>query len=93
MGRAFAGDMFSATIAESGGIETGKEVFTRAEQDRRDRQLHLVDESGAQVPRDRRDAAHAPRAGGSWLGPAPQPSIGTAKRWTRSRAVVGLPGP
>ena len=53
--RVGSGGVFSTLITQRQRINTGKEVFTGAKEDRPDRDMQLVDESGLEVLPDRRD--------------------------------------
>src|SRR5437763_1164672 len=53
-------DVLAALIAELGSVDAGEKVFAGAEQDGGNRQVHLVDQSGAKILLDRGDPAAEP---------------------------------
>jgi hypothetical protein len=55
MRRVRRGHVFGALIAEPWGVDPGEKVFPRAEEDRGNRKVHFVDESGAEILLDRGD--------------------------------------
>ena len=58
--------MAGALEAERGQVDAGEQRLARAEHDRRDREVDVVHQAGAQVLADRRDAAaeaHVPAGG------------------------------
>src|SRR5712692_367322 len=60
MGRTLAGDMLHCFVAQCGQIDTCVESFTGTHENRSDRQVRLIDQPGAQILPNRRDAAAHP---------------------------------
>src|SRR5256885_2176134 len=54
------GNVLAALVTELCSVETAEKVLSGAEQDGRNRQVHLVDQSGAQILPDRSDPAAEP---------------------------------
>jgi hypothetical protein len=52
------GHVFGALIAEFWGVDAGKKVFPGAKEDRGNGEMHLVDQSRAEVLPDGRDTTH-----------------------------------
>ena len=57
MSGALAGNRRVALIPERAQVDAGEQMLAGAEQDRPEREVQLVDQAGAQVLPDRRDAA------------------------------------
>src|SRR5262245_17631698 len=51
------GHMLAARVAKPGEIDAAEEMLTRAQQNRGDREMHLVDQTGPQIVPDRGNAA------------------------------------
>jgi hypothetical protein len=49
VGRLFGGHVLSTPVTELHRVQTGKDMLSRTEQDRRNREMHLVDEPRAEV--------------------------------------------
>ena len=57
MGGFLRSDVFHTFVAQGKHVDTGEQIFPRAQQNRGDGQMYLVDQSGAQIFADRRAAA------------------------------------
>src|SRR5215470_17465522 len=57
VGGALACGGLRALVAEGARVDSVQEMLSRAKQDRRDREVELIDQAGLQVLPDRRDAA------------------------------------
>ena len=91
--------MLGALVAELGQIKAREQIFTLAEQDRRDGQVQLIDQPGLQVLPHRRDAAADPHSAfkinklAPTLFPVPSPHRGedfSAEKPPRFRRAEGV---
>ena len=97
--RAGRGHVLGALVAELGQIKAREQIFTLAEQDRRDGQVQLIDQPGLQVLPHRRDAAADPHSAfkinklAPTLFPVPSPHRGedfSAEKPPRFRRAEGV---